>query len=152
MRTRPSSRLLIRDTEGRVLLFRFHHREGALAGQDYWATPGGGVDPGETYEQAACRELREETGLQTNHPGPVVAQREFILQLPDGEHVLAQERFFAVKMEDRCTTGTLSDQGWTEQEKQVIAAHRWWSREELANADFSYFPEDLLSILASLDD
>ena len=86
MRRRPSARLLIIDDAGRVLLFRFVHHEGALAGQDYWATPGGGVEEGETFEQAAIRELEEGTGIRAENVGPEVAQREFALQLPDGEH------------------------------------------------------------------
>src|SRR5580658_2706794 len=53
MRTRLSARLLVLDPSGRILLFRFVHRNGALTGQDYWATPGGGVEDGETFEQAA---------------------------------------------------------------------------------------------------
>jgi 8-oxo-dGTP diphosphatase len=67
---RPSSRLLVVDAQNRVLLFKFNHTRGALSGQQFWATPGGGLDPGETYEQAACRELFEETGLTVDHPGP----------------------------------------------------------------------------------
>lgn len=32
--------------------------------QGYWTAPGGKIEPGETPQQAACREVREETGLQ----------------------------------------------------------------------------------------
>src|SRR5690606_6461149 len=65
--TRPSARLLVIDeAEGRLLLLH------ALAPPDraggdrvpIWFTPGGGVDPGESFEEAACRELWEETGLR----------------------------------------------------------------------------------------
>src|SRR3954469_11583996 len=100
MRKRPSSRLLILDPQGRVLLFRFVHKNGPLAGQDFWATPGGGLEPGEGFEAAAIRELREETGIEIADPGAQVARREFVLQLPDGEYVEADERYFVVKTND----------------------------------------------------
>ncbi len=78
---RPSSRLLVLDPQGRLLLFRFVHRSGALAGQDYWATPGGGLEANETFETAAILELKEETGIVIDDPGAQVARRECVLQL-----------------------------------------------------------------------
>ncbi len=43
---------------GRVLLCRQEK-----AGKEYWLLPGGGVDGGETLDEALRRELGEETGL-----------------------------------------------------------------------------------------
>jgi len=44
--------------EGKVLLlYRFKN------GEEYYAVPGGGIEPGETEEAAAVREIKEETGL-----------------------------------------------------------------------------------------
>ena len=44
--------------EEQILMVRHIHD-----GRDYWTLPGGGIEPSETPEQAAEREVLEETGL-----------------------------------------------------------------------------------------
>jgi ADP-ribose pyrophosphatase YjhB (NUDIX family) len=47
--------------DGRVLLVQTTYSR-------YWALPGGGVERGESFADAARRELREETGLELAEP------------------------------------------------------------------------------------
>ena len=145
MRSRPSSRLLIVNPDNAVLLFRFVFVEGALEGEDYWATPGGGLEEDETFEEAAVRECFEETGIRIADPGPEIARREFNLRLSDGEQVVADERFFLI----RHSSSILSREGWTAEEARVVAECKWWSRDELAQTLAPVFPEDLLTLLPS---
>jgi len=64
--------LLIED--GRVLLVKQSY------GQRLWALPGGIVNPGESLEEAAVREVREETGLDVRVHGMIaVADRGSLL-------------------------------------------------------------------------
>ncbi|NIX77092.1 NUDIX hydrolase [Microvirga terricola] len=146
MRRRPSARLIVLDAQNRVLLFRFAHKSGALAGQDYWATPGGGLDPGESFIDAARRELAEETGFKTDIIEPHVAEREFILQFSDGEHVIAEERFFVARTADNA----LSTESWTAEEVEVMADHRWWTLHELRTTAETVFPENMAKMVAGL--
>lgn len=146
MRTRPASRLLVLDSGGNVLLFRFTHKSGPLAGQDFWATPGGGLAPGESFEQAAERELLEETGIKVSDPGRQVARREVVFQLPDGEHVMADERYFVVQAHEQ----TVQREGWTRLEMEVVADHRWWSIADLEATSDTVWPEGLTAILRSV--
>ncbi|MFX5835117.1 NUDIX domain-containing protein [Acinetobacter baumannii] len=69
MRIRKSSRLLVINENHQILLFQFTHTNDALAGQSHWATVGGGLEEGETFEQAACRELYEELGIVRQNNG-----------------------------------------------------------------------------------
>ena len=143
MRRRLSARFLILDEAGRVLLFRFVYRRGPLAGQDFWGTPGGGVEDGETLEQAALRELVEETGLRRESVGSEIARREVALQLPDGEHVVQDERYFVVRVTDTA----LSRDDWTDLEREVMVEHRWWSLEDLSSAGATVFPQNLRAMV-----
>jgi ADP-ribose pyrophosphatase YjhB (NUDIX family) len=58
--------IVVRD--GRVLMVKHHHR-----GQEYWCLPGGAQQSGETPEQGALRELREECKVD----GVVVRQTAY---------------------------------------------------------------------------
>jgi 8-oxo-dGTP diphosphatase len=52
---RATCGVVVRDESGRVLLM-------CRSDEGTWGLPGGGVEPGETWERAALRECREETG------------------------------------------------------------------------------------------
>ena len=74
---RSAVRLVVLDAEGRLLLFRTRDLCNPGLGT-WWELPGGGIEPGETYHDAAVRDLREETGIIAvrSQVGPPTWKRE----------------------------------------------------------------------------
>lgn len=69
----------VTDDEGRVLLIRHADRP------DEWGIPGGGHEPGETMEETARREVREETGVECTIVDVNFARRKTIVLESDPE-------------------------------------------------------------------
>jgi double-stranded uracil-DNA glycosylase len=74
---RDAVRAAVVAPDGRTLMLQY-----ADAYDEWWIPPGGGVDPGETDEEALRRELREELGCEDFELGPLLfeSQRWFLLE------------------------------------------------------------------------
>jgi 8-oxo-dGTP diphosphatase len=140
---RPAARILLVDGEGRLLLFRFTPEDGR---PPFWCTPGGALDPGESYEEAARRELYEETGIIAD-PGPQVLRREVDFLSIERVEVTADERYFLVRTAAR----DIDPAGHTELEQRVMQQWRWVAPGDLASLGEPYFPEDLAAIMKQVD-
>jgi len=140
---RPAARIILLDRQGHVLLFRFDPPDRP----PFWCTPGGALDPGESYEEAARRELLEETGIAAD-PGPQIARRiaEFITI--EGVPVTADERYFRVVLGEDIDPDAIDTGGHTELERRVMRGWRWFTAADLAALEEPWFPEDLLEMLA----
>ena len=145
MLDRVAARLVLVDEEDRVLLVEGHDPARPENGW-YWFTVGGGVDEGETAEEAAIREAREETGLEldTEQLGPVV--REDVVEFGFERVKLRQRQvFFVVRV-----AGFEPDRsGWIDIEVRAQRGMRWWSLEELRRTDAIVYPSDLADLVES---
>jgi 8-oxo-dGTP pyrophosphatase MutT (NUDIX family) len=138
--------VIILDDQDRVLLFC--DTDPGCPGQRWWVTPGGGIDAGETEEQAAVREVAEETGLQLAESeliGPVARRR---VRHGFSDRVLDQDEAFYVVRVPGFTPDTSA---FTEKEQRTLVGHRWWTLEELSSTSEWIWPVRLPALVELLD-
>jgi 8-oxo-dGTP pyrophosphatase MutT (NUDIX family) len=140
---RRAARVLLVDALQRVLLFHGCDPADASAG-DWWFTPGGGLDPGETPAEGAARELAEETGLRVRPDdlGPSVHDRVAVFRFAGGSYRQTEDYFVL-----RVDAHEVDTAGFSELEVRAVLGHRWWSPEELRTTAERVYPVELPDLL-----
>jgi 8-oxo-dGTP diphosphatase len=105
--------VVVRDGDGRLLLVKNEWSDG-------YVFPGGGVEPGEDWEAAAVREVREETGVEVRIDRPLRREREYYEHAESGERVrgITSVTFFATPVDGACVG---EDPGVDGEEIQSVA-------------------------------
>jgi 8-oxo-dGTP diphosphatase len=148
LRLRPAARAIILDEDDRVLLCRFQF---ARDGREVvvWATPGGGVEPGESLLAALRRELLEEVGLAIQDEPPHVWHEEIVRAGHATGYDGAINDYFLVRVPAFTPRGSLTD---AQLAAENVTGLRWWTLADIAGYQGSdlFGPRDLGARLATL--
>ena len=118
--------------ENKILMAQHTH------GDDVWyCTPGGGIEPGETPEQAALRELREEC----NVCGTILKKTS------EYADAFGSDMFYTFHMDIGTQTPTLGFDPELTEETKILTGVFWLSLDEIAEVDRAFlWASGLLSI------
>jgi 8-oxo-dGTP pyrophosphatase MutT (NUDIX family) len=138
-------RLVVVDVDERVLLLRTRDAGNPDFGTS-WELPGGGIESGETYTEAAVRELREETGIlisaeQVSAP----TWRRDVRYTYRAARRLQHESIAAVRLP--IVAPAIDSSHLVDVERDDHFDSRWWKLDEIAEARERFYPKSLPSLL-----
>ena len=141
---RSCVRVVVQDAGDRILLFRAQLP--SRSGEHWWELPGGGTEPGESYQQTAVRELAEETGLRIRpeQVGPPRWRRS-ATWAERGIRRLQHEVVVHVRVDG--DEPPVTDGGRTAAEIEEYTGFRWWPLAELLASTERFYPGRLASLL-----
>jgi 8-oxo-dGTP pyrophosphatase MutT (NUDIX family) len=138
-------RVVMLDAGQRLLLFHTHDPVNPDLGR-WWELPGGGIEPGETYTQAAVRELYEETGIAVE-PGQIGAPtwRRRATFRHRHRRMVNNEVIVAVRL---TTTGPPVDgAARLDYEQEDYFDFAWWPLADLTTSSDRFYPGRLPELL-----
>lgn len=141
---RIAARVILIGPGARTLLFRGGDPHRPHDGT-WWFTPGGALEPDETSEEAARRELWEETGQSNVEWGGLVAEREAVFDFL-GATYRSIERYYVAHTADL----SVRPAGLTELEVESVEEHRWMDATDLRRLAEPVYPAELPTVLPRL--
>ena len=147
--TRHTSRLIILDPDDRILLINYVARKCADPSRtdpaSFWFTPGGGIEPGESAEEAALREMDEEVGL-TGLPLLGEVARRSALNDQFQRVAFCHERYFLV----RSPSAVFNTARLAETDQDEVLDVRWWSLTDFEGSSEILIPASVLTLARSI--
>ncbi len=135
-------KLLLVDEHDRVLLI---HTKDPRGGRELWYPVGGGIEAGESLQQAAEREAHEETGLGALPVGIPVWRRDDTYRFDGRVWEVHEEWLLHSVPHFEPAPAALSDV-----EARSVMGFRWWSASELTGTADTVFPPQLGALFTGL--
>jgi 8-oxo-dGTP pyrophosphatase MutT (NUDIX family) len=143
---RLAGRVITVDPDRRVLLFGYD--DPPPKGR-HWATPGGGLEDGEDFYAAACRELAEETGWTDVPVAPGEVHAENQVQWSGSRRGLVRQydHYFVARVaQAQRPLGEVAAMHVSD----GIVRHRWWSLADLDATGENIYPIGLVDLVRQL--